>query len=204
MAAHEQTDSTDTASAGERDLPDRMPSWLPRAIVLAFVLLGLFELGSWAAHRLTGLFAIMLVAFFVSLAMEPAVDNLAARGMPRGVATGLVFVVPFGCVAEFSAALGTLLVETVGNVVAELPRLRHELVDWVNRTFHQDFTVDQPRERLLKVTDVISGYAERAANNAWGLSNTILGGLVRSAKYRSTKRFRRSGAGESTKTGSGE
>ncbi|MFX0575907.1 AI-2E family transporter [Nocardia nepalensis] len=179
MAADPSSDSVDAGPPGDRERRDHMPSWLPRAMVLAFVLLGLFELGNWAFHRLIGLFVIMLVAFFVSLAMEPAVNKLAARGMPRGLATGLVFVLLFGCVAGFSAALGTLLVETVGNVVRELPRLLNELVDWANRTFHQNFTLGQLRERLLKDTDVITGYAERAANNAWGLSNTILGGLVR-------------------------
>jgi predicted PurR-regulated permease PerM len=39
--------------------------------------------------------------------------------------------------------------------------------------------VDQLRDRLLEDSGVISGYAERAAHNAWGLSNTILGGLAR-------------------------
>lgn len=156
-----------------------MPPWLPKAMVLAFVLLGVYELGTWAVHRLLGLFVVLLVAFFVSLAMEPAVDALAARGMPRGLATGLVFVVLFACLVGFSAALGILLVETVDNVVGETPRLLNESVDWINRTFDQDFTVTQLRERLLKDSDVISAYAERAANNAWGLSNTILGGLVR-------------------------
>ncbi|MEV2219297.1 AI-2E family transporter [Nocardia vinacea] len=179
MAANPPSDAAGVGPPDDRESRDRMPNWLPRAMVLAFVLLGLFELGNWAAHRLIGLFVIMLVAFFVSLAMEPAVDNLAARGMPRGLATGLVFVLLFGCVVGFSAALGTLLVDTVGKVVDELPRLLNELVDWINRTFQQDFTVDQLRERLLKDSDVISGYAERAAHNAWGLSNTILGGLVR-------------------------
>ncbi|MFQ6398123.1 AI-2E family transporter [Nocardia sp. KC 131] len=192
MAAHPPTeeprDEVTDSAASSRDAASidqtgdqgrRMPGWLPRAMILAFVLLGLFELGSWAVHRLIGLFVIVLVAFFVALAMEPAVDNLAARGVPRALATGLVFVLLFGCVIGFSAALGTLLVETVGNLVDELPRLLNELVDWVNRTFHQHFTVDQLRDRLLEDSGVISGYAERAAHNAWGLSNTILGGLAR-------------------------
>ncbi|MEV0293949.1 AI-2E family transporter [Nocardia sp. NPDC050710] len=181
MADHPQADEEPAAGSvtAADDRARRMPIWLPRAMVLAFVLLGLFELGNWAVHRLLGLFVVVLVAFFVSLAMEPAVDNLAVRGMPRGLATGLVFVVLFACLAAFSTALGTLLVETVGNVVNEMPRLLNESVDWVNRTFNQEFTVTQLRDRLLQDSDVLTGYAERAAHNAWGLSNTILGGLFR-------------------------
>lgn len=157
----------------------RMPSWLPRAMVLALALVGLFELSNWAAHQLIGIGVILAVAFFVSLAMEPAVDSLAGRGLNRGLATGVVFLIVFACVVGFLATLGVLLVETVGSVLDELPRVLDELVDWVNHTFHQDFTVTQLRDRLFKDSDVISQYAERAANNAWGLSNTVLGGLAK-------------------------
>lgn len=156
-----------------------MPAWLPRAMVLALALLGLFELANWAAHQLIGIAIMMTVAFFVSLAMEPAVDGLAGRGVNRGLATALVFIIVFACTAGFLATLGVLLVETVSHVVNELPRLLDELVNWVNRVFHQNFTLGQLRDRLFKDSDIISSYAERAANNVWGLSSTVLGGLAR-------------------------
>ncbi|MVU81207.1 AI-2E family transporter [Nocardia sp. ET3-3] len=148
-------------------------------MVLALALLGLFELVNWAAHQLIGIAIMMTVAFFVSLAMEPAVDGLAARGVNRGVATAVVFVIVFACTAGFVATLGVLMVETVANVVNELPRLIGELVDWVNHTFHQKFTLDQLRDRLFKDSDIISSYAARAANNVWGLSSTVLGGIAK-------------------------
>lgn len=156
----------------------RMPPWLPRAMVLGFLFLGLFELADWAFHRLLGILVIMLVAFFVSLAMEPAVGVLVGRGVPRGLATGLVFVAVFACVAGFIAALATLLVDTVSKLANEAPQLINDLVDWVNRTFHQNFTLHELSDRLLRDSDVINGYASRAANNVWGVSSTILGGLA--------------------------
>ncbi|WP_233434414.1 AI-2E family transporter [Nocardia yamanashiensis] len=168
-------ESLDTGAA---DPGGRMPSWLPRAMVLALALLGVFELANWAAGRLVTIAVMMTVAFFVALAMEPAVDALAARGLPRGVGTALIFVVVIACVAGFTIALGVLLVETMGNVVNELPRLLDSSVDWVNHTFNQHFTLNQLRDRLFKDSDVISAYAERAANNVWGVSSTVLGGLA--------------------------
>ncbi|MBB5913075.1 putative PurR-regulated permease PerM [Nocardia transvalensis] len=172
-ASDEPGDSTPDARSRAR-----MPAWLPRAMVLAFVFLALFELAGWAFHRLLGILIIMLVAFFVSLAMEPAVGRLVGRGMHRGLATGLVFVLVFVSVVGFIAALVTLLVETVGTLVDEAPRLIDDLVGWVNRTFHQNFTLHDLSDRLLRDSDVINGYAERAANNVWGVSSTILGGLA--------------------------
>ncbi|WP_327141708.1 AI-2E family transporter [Nocardia sp. NBC_01327] len=188
MAAHppaaEQNDEPDTGSAVQTaDTPpspeSRMPVWLPRAMVLALALLGLFELANWAAHELIGIAIMMTVAFFISLAMEPAVDGMAARGVNRGVATAIVFIIVFACTVGFLVTLGILMVETVSTVLDELPRLLDELISWVNHTFHQNFTVGQLRDRLFKDSDVISSYAERAANNVWGLSNTVLGGFAK-------------------------
>ncbi|WP_245717206.1 AI-2E family transporter [Nocardia jejuensis] len=173
------SDADHTVSLTDVPPDGRMPAWLPRAMVLALALLGLFELVNWAAHQLIGIAVMLTVAFFISLAMEPAVDGLAARGVPRGLGTGIVFVVVFACAAGFVATLGVLLVETVGHILDELPGLLDRSIDWVNHTFHQDFTVHQLRDRLFKDSDVISGYAERAANNVWGLSSTVLGGLAR-------------------------
>ncbi|MEC3916386.1 AI-2E family transporter [Nocardia sp. CDC160] len=179
VAAEKPAAEQNTDASAETTSRASMPAWLPRAMVLAFALLGVFELANWAAHQLIGIAVMMTVAFFVSLAMEPAVDGLAARGMNRGLAVALVFIIVFACSAGFVATLGVLLVETVANVVGELPRLIQEGVDWVNHTFHQKFTLDQLRDRLFKDSDVISSYAERMANNAWGLSSTVLGGLAK-------------------------
>src|SRR5690349_2427175 len=65
---------------------DRMPRWLPRAMVLALALVACFQLGSWAFHQLIGLLLNILIAFFLALAIEPAVSRMAARGMRRGLA----------------------------------------------------------------------------------------------------------------------
>ncbi|MGS2811248.1 AI-2E family transporter [Nocardia sp. MW-W600-9] len=155
-----------------------MPEWLPRAMALALVLFGLFLLADWAFHRLLGLLIILLVAFFISLAMEPAVGTLARRGVPRGLATALVFLATFACVLAFLAALVTLLVETTTNLAHETPRLLDEGIDLVNRSFGQQFTMHDLSQRLLHESALIEGYARTAADNAWGVSTTVLGGLA--------------------------
>ncbi|MFJ4652077.1 AI-2E family transporter [Nocardia sp. NPDC088792] len=173
------TADTAPSDSGTTAPGTHMPAWLPRAMVLALALVGVFELANWAASRLIGIAVMMTVAFFVSLAMEPAVDVLAARGLNRGLAVTFVFVLVFACTAGFIATLGVLLVETVSNVVGELPRLLDELISWINHTFHKDLTLDQLRDRLFKDSDIINSYAGKAAGNVWGLSSTVLGGLAK-------------------------
>ncbi|MGW5822362.1 AI-2E family transporter, partial [Streptomyces noursei] len=85
----------------------RMPRWLPRAMVLALALVACFQLATWGFHQLIGLLLNVLIAFFLALAVEPAVASIAARGMRRGLATGLVFLAILVGTIGFFALLGS-------------------------------------------------------------------------------------------------
>ncbi|MBO1418072.1 AI-2E family transporter [Streptomyces sp. FH025] len=154
-----------------------MPRWLPRAMVLFLVLVGLFQLADWAFRQLIDLFVMLLVSFFLSLALEPAVDRMAARGVRRGVGTFLVFVAVGVATVGFLAALGTVLVDQVAKIAGDLPRLVDDLIGWVNRTFHQDLSLGELQQRLLKDSGTIESYVQQAADNVWGVSSTVIGGL---------------------------
>lgn len=154
-----------------------MPRWLPRAMVLFLVLVGLFQLADWAFRQLIDLFVMLLVSFFLSLALEPAVDRMAARGVRRGVGTFLVFVAVGVAVTGFLAALGTLLVDQVAKIAGDLPHLVDNLIGWINRTFHQDLSLGELQKRLLKDSGTIETYVQQAADNVWGVSSTLIGGL---------------------------
>ncbi|MFD8596481.1 AI-2E family transporter [Kitasatospora sp. NPDC059646] len=154
-----------------------MPRWLPRAMLLALVCVGLFQLADWAFHQLINLFVMLLVAFFLSLAMEPAVDRMAARGVRRGLGTFLVFIGVGLAVAGFLTALGTLLVDQVTQVAGKLPQMLHDLIDWVNRTFHTELSLDQLQHQVLQDSGTIEKYAQQAADNVWGVTGTVVGGL---------------------------
>ncbi|GAA1172659.1 AI-2E family transporter [Kitasatospora gansuensis] len=154
-----------------------MPKWLPRAMVLALLLVGAFQLVDWAFRQLIDLLVMLLVAFFLSLAMEPAVDRMAARGVRRGLGTFLVFIGLAVAIAGFLTALGTLLVDQVAKIAGDLPHLVENLLGWFNRTFHQNVSLDQLQEKLLKDSGNIEKYAQQAADNVWGVSSTLIGGL---------------------------
>ncbi|MCX4757743.1 AI-2E family transporter [Kitasatospora purpeofusca] len=166
-----------TRTAGDGLWGSGMPRWLPRAMVLALVLVGVFQLADWAFHQLIDLFVMLLVSFFLSLALEPAVDRMAARGVRRGIGTFLVFVAVAIAVAGFLTALGTLLVDQVAKIAGDLPHLLDNLIAWINSTFHQDLSLDELQKKLLKDSGAIETYAQQAADNVWGVSSTLIGGL---------------------------
>ncbi|MDF9816051.1 putative PurR-regulated permease PerM [Streptomyces sp. SPB162] len=152
----------------------RMPRWLPRAMMLALALVACYRLAGWAFHQLTGLLINILIAFFGALAIEPAVDWMAARGVRRGVATGLVLLGACVAVAVFVVALGSLLVDQITMIGQNFPRYVDDVVVWLNRTFHTKLDVGTLQDNVLH-SDWLRGYLQKSAGNVWGLSATVLG-----------------------------
>src|SRR3954469_16257784 len=94
-----------------------VPPWLSRAIALAAGWVVLLFVSYWVLGRLPALLLMVLVAFFLSLAMEPAVDRLARRGWRRGSATALVLGGVLAFTVGFLAAAGALGVGQAGGLL---------------------------------------------------------------------------------------
>jgi predicted PurR-regulated permease PerM len=169
--AGSSTDSTARAA--------RMPRWLPRAMVLALALIASFQLGSWAFHQLTGLLVNILIAFFLALAIEPAVSRMAAHGMRRGLATFLVFLGLAILTAGFVALLGSMLAGQIIKIVEDFPDYLDSVINWINNTFHTDVRRVDVQEGLLH-SDWLRKYAQTSAAGVLDVSAQVLGGLFRS------------------------
>ncbi|POX39169.1 AI-2E family transporter [Streptomyces sp. Ru73] len=153
-----------------------MPRWLPRAMVLALALLACFQLASWAFHQLISLLLNILIAFFLALAVEPAVDWMAARGMRRGVATGLVFLAILIAGVGFMTLLGSMLAGQITTMVGEFPQYLDSVISWTNKTFHTHLSRLEVQNNLLK-SDWLQRYVQDSANNVLAVSATVLGSL---------------------------
>lgn len=166
-----------TPSPGAGIFGERMPPWLPRAVLLVFATFIGFLLLRWAFGHLRGFLIDLLIALFLSLAIEPAVDRLARRGMRRGAATGIVFVVVLIAFAGIIAAIGSLLVDQVVELARDLPDHIQSLLDWINKRFDTDLTMEKIQGGLFKDSNTVQGYAETIADNALGLGAAVVGGL---------------------------
>ncbi|MFC8518021.1 AI-2E family transporter [Streptomyces sp. NPDC057257] len=154
----------------------RMPRWLPRAVVLVLALYAVFQLGTWAFHQLTGLLINILIAFFLALAVEPAVSWMAARGMRRGLATGLVFLAVMIVAAGFVTLLGSMLAGQIVKIVEDFPDYLDSVINWINTHFNTDLKRVDVQEGLLK-SDWLRNYVQHSATGVLDVSAQVLGGL---------------------------
>lgn len=100
----------------------------------------LFSLG--AAATIIGLYALytvrailvrVLVALFIAVSLDPAVRWLARRGMRRGFAVTLIFLVALLLAAAFFVSVTPPLVTQFGNLVDDLPGYLSRLQDRSSR-----------------------------------------------------------------------
>ncbi|WP_418961507.1 AI-2E family transporter [Streptomyces tritici] len=156
----------------------RMPRWLPRAMLLALALYACFQLGSWAFHQLVGLLINILIAFFLALAIEPAVGRMAARGMRRGLATFLVFLTVAVVGIGFVVLLGSMLAGQIVEMVEDFPQYLDSLIHWINQTFHTELSRVEVQDSVLR-SDWLRKYVQNSATGVLDVSATVLGGLFR-------------------------
>ncbi|MER6352078.1 AI-2E family transporter [Streptomyces sp. NPDC001634] len=182
VAQHESplgTAQPDRPPADDGAVPGaRMPRWLPCAMVLALSLVAVFQLGSWAFHQVTGLLINILIAFFLALAIEPAVSWMAAHGMRRGLATFLVFLGLMIAVAGFVTLLGSMLAGQIIKMIEGFPGYLDSVINWINSTFHTDLRRVDVQDSLVH-SDWLRKYVQNSATGVLDVSAQVLGGLFR-------------------------
>ncbi|GHJ40563.1 AI-2E family transporter [Streptomyces sp. TS71-3] len=166
------------APGGPAGRLSRMPVWLPRAMVLALALIACFQFGSWAFHQVVGLLINLLIAFFLALAVEPAVSWMSGHGMRRGLATGLVFLLVLVASAGFVTLLGTIMADQIIQLVEDFPGTLDSLINWINSTFGTDLSRVEIQDSLLH-SAWLQSYVRNSASGVLDVSTQVLGGLFR-------------------------
>lgn len=124
-------------------------------------------------RALRGVLIMLLVSLFLSFAMEPAVQFLHRRGVRRGLATGLVFVIAIVTVGAIVIAMIPLVVEQISDLIVSVPRSVEDL----NR-----LVADLPLVPDLEITpelraeleEVGVAFGERVRSGALGAAGNVV------------------------------
>lgn len=160
------------ADGGTRVLLDPGNVWRIGWVViglLALVLVLDFILG-----RGRSLIFLIVMAWFGSLAMEPAVSRLSNR-MPRGAATGLVMFSVVAFLVLFFSLFGQLIVDQVAHLVQSVPDLARDGLDWANQQLGTDYTVDQLLSNMNLTAEKAAGVASQLAGGVLAVLGSIAG-----------------------------
>lgn len=149
--------------------------WRSAWVVVAVVLLAM--LGRFFFSDGGSVLFLLIMSFFLAMAMEPAVARLA-QALPRPLATVAVMIGFALFAAVFFWQFGNLLVEQLSALVASIPSLADALLGWVNQRFGTSYTTDNLLSSMGLSTSTITDYASQLAGGLLGVVSSLAGAVV--------------------------
>src|SRR3954470_3448134 len=115
--------------------PEDMPRWVWKATAIFWLgfIVTIVTRSVWSS--LSALFILLLVALFLSLAIEPGVNRLALRGGRRGTATAVILLGVFLGFIVFIVAIGTLVGQQIADLLGNSEKYVNRTVSFLNDTF---------------------------------------------------------------------
>ena len=160
------------------DPRDRRPTWvMPTIVAFWGVFVGTLVF-RWAFSRLSGLFLLLLVSLFLSLAIEPGADRLVARGWRRGRATALVLFLVLVLFAAFVAAISTFIGQQVADLLGNTDRYVDRIVTFINDAFNTKIDSGDVKDQLADPNGGFQKFIRSQSDDALRLSLSALGGLL--------------------------
>ena len=156
----------------------RLPRWVVPAVVVFWggFLAALSVRFLWG--RLHGLFVLLAISVFLSLAVEPGVNRLARRGWRRGSATALILFGVFATFVVFVVAIGTLVGSQIADLLSDSETYITDTVDTINDTFGTNLDAQEVIEDFNDPDGAVQEFIRDQRDEAVQLSVAALGGLL--------------------------
>ncbi|MEO6317920.1 MAG: AI-2E family transporter [Acidimicrobiales bacterium] len=183
----DEAPAADAASGGASEADDvRATSsdgrLVPRWVVPAVVIFWGGFLGASAIQffwgKLSGLFVLLAVSVFLSLAIEPGVNRLARRGWRRGSATALILFGVMAAFLVFVGAIGTLVGSQIADLLQDSESYISDSVDTLNDTFGTNLDAQAVIDDFNDPDGAVQGFVADQQDNVVRLSVAALAGLL--------------------------
>lgn len=164
-----------TKDSTDLNLASRPPQWIVRSILLFLGGLAALWYLQGILESLRSLFIILLVALFLSFAMEPAVNALERWNIRRGIGTMIVFFGVLAGLGGFGFAMGSLLSEQVTELSENLPDYLESIDSFLKNTFGVENTTSDLRDKWDSgaVAGWLTGFADDLARFGTTVVNVL-------------------------------
>ncbi len=139
------------------------PSSARRAAVMVLSLIVVLSIGLWAFSSLSPFLFILLLAWLLSIAMEPIVLFIIRHGINRGLATGLTMLVIILLFTGLAEVFGQVFISQLADLSQSLPQAVTLALHWVNRNFHTSIDVSAAIQCVAGTTRTWAEWPEEAS-----------------------------------------
>lgn len=159
--------------------PEHLPRWVWKAVAIFWLgfIVSIVTRSVWSS--LSGLFILLLVSLFLSLAIEPGVNRLASRGWRRGPATGLILVGVFVGFLVFIIAIGTLVGQQIAELLGHSEKYVNRTVNFLNDTFDSHINASKVIDSINDPNGRVQKFIRSQQGKVVDLSVAALGVLIK-------------------------
>ena len=159
--------------------PEHLPRWVWKAVAIFWLgyIVSIVTRSVWAS--LSELFLLLLVALFLSLAIEPGVNRLASRGWRRGTATAVILVGVFVGFIVFVVAIGTLVGQQIATLLGDSEKYVNRTVNFLNNNFGTHINATQVITSIRDPEGSVQRFIRSQQSKVVDLSVAALGVLVK-------------------------
>ena len=150
----------------------RPPRWLPRALFMGVVAVYLGAFGWYAIGTLQALAINVLIAFFLTLALDPIVVWCVRRGWRRRLAAGVALGGSLVAIALVLALFGNLFVQQLVQLLRTVPDIYTEVQNLAEERL--DVAIPDSDDLVL---GVLTRFGNDVASGAWLFGTSVIGGL---------------------------
>jgi predicted PurR-regulated permease PerM len=161
------------AAPGGRDR-DEMPRWIPKLLLLVVATIAGALAAYWFLGKIRDLIIWLIVALFLSFALEPAVNYLVRRGWRRGLATGAVLFAVVLLMIVVVGAMTPLIISQVQELIRSVPESLDRVNVYSQRWFKLDVSSSRVLDQLTSLDASVRSYATNVAGNLLGFGARAL------------------------------
>lgn len=157
------------------DQAKKMPAWVPRAVLIfwaGFIGTILFR---FVFDRLHSLLLLLLLSLFIALAVEPATNLLAKRGMSRGGATALILLAILLAISIFLAVVGTVVTQQIADLLSNSTQYVNDTVKLINNLFNSHIDPAAVNDSISDPNGPVQRFIRSQRTNAFNVSVQALG-----------------------------
>lgn len=150
---------------------------LRRAVIAALAIFAVFLIAKWLWDSAGHFIFLFMLAWLLSIAMEPSVAWFSNHKMKRGLASGVVILLIIAATLGFFALFGGVFVSQSADLIKGFPETVQNVITWVNQTFHTTLDPNHVLDALSIDAGMIAQWASTFAGGLLGILALVFGGL---------------------------
>jgi len=155
-------------------LAELVPGWITRFMVSAVLAVVFLYVADWVLGRIADVIAALIVALFLSFALEPAVNWLVAHRWNRRVASLVLVLLVVVMALGFLASLMPVLIDQVRLLIDEAPSILRRIGDFTEQYLNVTLSTEWITEQLSAASSRLTALAGSVAGDIFGVGLEVV------------------------------